>query len=151
MGSLLKENHGKLVSRVHGVFGLDSTFLAPLMDSFHLSNIELSKTSPNFNCCFQISLMCFPVIAVSSFGVFLFSDPSDSLFFPSAFSCSNANKIKCCGYSLFSPACILRFMRVVYHLILSKVCSVWLFCLFLHWNSKLVAVTIFPESFYTRL
>lgn len=63
VGTLLKENHGKLVSRVHGVFGLDSTFLAPLMDSFHLSNIELSKTSPNFNCCFQISLMCFPVIS----------------------------------------------------------------------------------------
>ena len=106
------------------------------MDSFHLYNIELNKTSLNFNCCFQISLMCFPVIScwlfwgfpilrsirVPMLFFFLLLSPAQMLII-SRITGKNPNE-------LFAQPNILRFLKVVYHWMLFKVYSVWLSCFY---------------------
>lgn len=64
--------------------------------------------------------MCFPVISCWFFCGFPILRSIRFPIFSASFSWSNANIIKYCVYSASSPACILRFMRVVYHLTLPK-------------------------------
>ena len=124
------------------------------MDSFHLSNIELSKTSLNINCCFQISLMCFPVISCWLFWRFPILHPSHHVLFcfPSTLSCSNANNIKCYREKPRQTFWPTQYFEVLEGSLSLNVVQ-GLFCvavLFLCWSSMLVAGTIFPEFFYAR-